>query len=100
MRGDQQVATQQVSLTLDADVLESARQLAGSDQSVSSFVSDALGREVERLRWLRTIEGILSEDPPSPDELQRARKLFMETFDTSQEEATRAIASANANGES
>jgi hypothetical protein len=44
--------TRKISVTVDADVLDSVKKrLRASNKSLSAYVSDALAEEVQRQRW-------------------------------------------------
>jgi hypothetical protein len=71
------VATQKVSVTLEASSIERARRAAGP-RGLSSYVDAAvqekLARDERRIALLEFIEQLNDVDPPTPEERARAAK--------------------------
>lgn len=67
-----------ISVTVDGDVLEEVRHLAGREKQLSAIVADALKDELYRLRALATIREMLREDPPTPEERKGGENLWRE----------------------
>ncbi len=61
------------SLSIEEELLNEAKAISGP-RGVSSLVSDSLRREIQRRRLLTTLDEMLAENPPTLEELQRARK--------------------------
>ncbi len=66
------MATRKVSITLDADVLDSVRSIAGGN--LSGFVNDALAQRIrqEHLREMLNADEVLDGEP-DPDIVEDVR---------------------------
>lgn len=69
------MATQKVSVTLDADRLTRARAIAGP-RGLSTYLDEALEAKLEgderRRLFLEYLDELDAVDPPTPDERERA----------------------------
>lgn len=70
------VTVSKVSLSIDVEVLAEARQRAGR-RELSSYVSDALRRQLQHDRLGELLAAMDAETGPVPDELlEEARQLW------------------------
>lgn len=70
------MAVAKVSLSIEEDVLEEARERAGR-RELSSYVTDALRRQLQHDRIGELLAAMDAEAGPIPDELvEEARKLW------------------------
>lgn len=68
------MAVSKVSLSIDADVLAEARERAGR-RELSSYVNEALRRQLQRDRLLGLLAEMDAEAGPIPDDvMEQARK--------------------------
>jgi Arc/MetJ family transcription regulator len=75
-RYDTPVAVSKVSLSIDEDVLAEARERAGR-RELSSFVNEALRRQLQRDRLAELLAEMDAESGPVPDDvMEEARKLW------------------------
>ena len=70
------MAVSKVSLSIDEDVLSEARDRAGH-RELSSYVNDALRRQLQRDRLTELLAEMEAESGPIPDEvMEEARRLW------------------------
>jgi Arc/MetJ family transcription regulator len=70
------VAVSKVSLSIDEDVLAEARARVGR-RELSSYVNDALRRQLQRDRLAELLAEMDAESGPIPDEvMEEARRLW------------------------
>jgi len=74
------MTTEKVSITLDANVLAEARQVAG-DRGLSAFVNDVLQRHLQSARILAFLREQDEEFGPVPAELLEEARREWETWD-------------------
>ena len=73
---DMPVAVSKVSLSIDEDVLDEARQRAGR-RELSSYVNEALRRQLQRDRLAELLAEMDAESGPVPDAvMEEARQLW------------------------
>ncbi len=77
------MAVSKVSLSIDEDVLAEARDRAGR-RELSSYVTDALRRQLQHDRLGELLAEMDSTSAPVPDELmEEARQLWQRAVDAS-----------------
>lgn len=75
-RYDTPVAVSKVSLSIDEDVLAEARERAGR-RELSSYVNEALRRQLQRDRLAELLAEMDAESGPVPDDvMEEARQLW------------------------
>lgn len=78
-RYDTPVAVSKVSLSIDEDVLAEARERAGR-RELSSYVNEALRRQLQRDRLADLLAEMDAESGPVPDDvMEEARQLWRST---------------------
>jgi hypothetical protein len=72
------MATTKLSVTVDTELLDEVRRLAGGDVNVSAVIGEALRSQIHRLRLLALLNDMERTDPITPAGRAAGERLWQE----------------------